>query len=90
MWLNICFLVITKRIIVACKASHSVGYSFGPFFQLYEMFTEVGLVPVHHKALRFVGLSEKGRVVTIVLYPEESKIEFNFTLQVNEINLRKV
>ena len=46
------------------------------------MFTEVGLVPVHHKALRFVGLSEKGRVVTIVLYPEESNISFNFTLQV--------
>ncbi len=89
MWLNICYWVITKGTFVVCSAFHPVGNSFWPFFQLYEMFTEVGLVPVHHRALRFVGLSEKGRVVTIVLYPEESKIAFNFTLQVNEINLRK-
>ena len=50
--------------------------------QLFDQYSEVGVVPVHHKSVRFVGLSESSKVVTVVLFPDQQNVSFNFTLQV--------
>ena len=55
--------------------------AFWDFSKLFEILIEVALVPIEHKSVRAISLSQQHHFLTVVLYYNTSASSLNITLQ---------